>query len=190
MNIYTILVTQGNRGGGTALGDAFLKVFELVPDMRNGSKKALFILTDGVVTIGDDPSALAQSLRWIYLKGRYTIGNCQRPVFSLGVSQHMHKITNLWTFELNWSSKLRENDERKNTLVGRICVLSDRNKRLLARSRLLFQWEITSFSKLLLLQREPFLTMFYTINSSPMLVTKSVFKLILFWVITKRVPSL
>ena len=29
------------------------------------------------------------------LKGRYTIGNCQRPVFSLRVSQHMHKITNL-----------------------------------------------------------------------------------------------
>ena len=24
-----------------------------------------------------------------------TIGNCQRPVFSFGVSQHMHKITNL-----------------------------------------------------------------------------------------------
>ena len=24
-----------------------------------------------------------------------TIGNCQRPVFSLGASQHMHKITNL-----------------------------------------------------------------------------------------------
>ena len=23
------------------------------------------------------------------------IGNCQRPVFSLGVTQHMHKITNL-----------------------------------------------------------------------------------------------
>ena len=61
-------------------------------------------------------------------KGRHTIGNCQRPVFSLGVSQHMHKITNLWKFELNWSSELGENDERKNTLVGRICVLSDRNK--------------------------------------------------------------
>ena len=29
------------------------------------------------------------------LKGRYTIGNCQRPVFSLDVSQYMHKITNL-----------------------------------------------------------------------------------------------
>ena len=24
-----------------------------------------------------------------------TIGNCQRPAFSLGVFQHMHKITNL-----------------------------------------------------------------------------------------------
>ena len=72
------------------------------------------------------------------LKGRYTFGNCQRPVFSLGVSHHKHKITSLWKFGLNWSSKLRENDERKNTLVGRICVLSDRNKRLLARSLLLF----------------------------------------------------
>ena len=27
------------------------------------------------------------------LKPVDTIGNCQRPVFSLGVSQHMHKIT-------------------------------------------------------------------------------------------------
>ena len=29
------------------------------------------------------------------LKAVDTIGNCQRPVFSLGVSQHKHKITNL-----------------------------------------------------------------------------------------------
>ena len=47
------------------------------------------------------------------LKTLYTIGTCRRPVFSLGVSQHMHIITNLWTFELNWSSKLRDNNERK-----------------------------------------------------------------------------
>ena len=72
------------------------------------------------------------------LKGRYKFMNCQRPVFSLGVSHHKHKITSLWKFVLNRSSKLRENDERKNTLVGRIFVLSDRNKRLLARSLLLF----------------------------------------------------
>ena len=72
------------------------------------------------------------------LKGRYTSGYCQRPVFSLGVSQHVHKITSLWKFGLNRSSKLRENDERKNTLVRRICVPSNRNKILLARSPLLF----------------------------------------------------
>ena len=47
------------------------------------------------------------------LKTLDTIGNCQRPVFSLGVSKHMHKITNLWKFELNWSSKLQDNNERK-----------------------------------------------------------------------------
>ena len=43
-----------------------------------------------------------------------TIGNWQRPVFSLGVSQHKHRITNLWKFELNRSSKLRDYNERKN----------------------------------------------------------------------------
>ena len=47
------------------------------------------------------------------LKTLDTIDNCQRPVFSLGVSQHMHKITNLWKFELNWLSKLWDNNERK-----------------------------------------------------------------------------
>ena len=29
------------------------------------------------------------------LKTVYTIGNCQRLAFTVGVSQHMHKITNL-----------------------------------------------------------------------------------------------
>ena len=47
------------------------------------------------------------------LKTLETIGNCQRPVFSLGVSQHMHKITNLGKFKLNRSSKLRDNYKRK-----------------------------------------------------------------------------
>ena len=46
------------------------------------------------------------------LKAVDTIGNCQRLAFTVGVSQHMHKIT--------------------------------------------------SFSKAMTLQREPFLTMFYT----------------------------
>ena len=47
------------------------------------------------------------------LKAVDTIGNCQRLAFTVGVSQHMHKITNLWKFELNRSSKLRDNNERK-----------------------------------------------------------------------------
>jgi hypothetical protein len=61
----------------------------------------------------------------VRLKTLDTIGNCQRPVFSLRVSQHMHKTTNLWKFELNRSSKLRDNSERKNTLVTGSCVLLD-----------------------------------------------------------------
>ena len=53
------------------------------------------------------------------------------PVFSFGVSKHKHKTTSLWTFWLNWLSKLRENDERKIPLLDEFCVLSDRNIRLL-----------------------------------------------------------
>ena len=43
---------------------------------------------------------LHSSLMGNLLKTLDTIGNCQRLVFSLGVSQHIHKITNLWKFEL------------------------------------------------------------------------------------------
>ena len=46
------------------------------------------------------------------LKAVDTIGNCQLN-FTVGVSQHMHKITNMLKFELNWSLKLRDNNERK-----------------------------------------------------------------------------
>ena len=48
---------------------------------------------------------------------------------------------------------------------------------------------ITSFSKTTLPQREPFLTMFYTIISSPLLVIKLGF-MIIFWVITNSVQRL
>ena len=36
----------------------------------------------------------------------------------------MHKMTNLSKFELNWSSKLRDNNEKKNILVKQSCALS------------------------------------------------------------------
>ena len=59
------------------------------------------------------------------LKTLDTFSNCQRPVFSLGVSQHVHIITNLWKLGLNWSLTMQENNERKTTLVATICVLLD-----------------------------------------------------------------
>ena len=109
---------------------------------------------------------LSLNQRGARLKTLDTIGNCQRPVFSLGVhvSQHMHKKTNLWKFEFNWSSMLWDNNERKNTLVTRSCVLSDawfREETSNSKSEVLKSksWKMTSFSKTTLLQREPYLTM-------------------------------
>ena len=53
-----------------------------------------------------------------------TIGNCQRPVLSPGVSQHMHKITNLYKFELDWSSELRDitMKEEKHPCHTKLCA--------------------------------------------------------------------
>ena len=51
-----------------------------------------------------------------------------------------------------------------------IYVLSDRNKRL--------SEKLPLFTKSMLLQSESFPTVFYTVNSSPVLATESVFKLI------------
>ena len=83
-------------------------------------------------------------------------GYGQWQTFSLGVSKHINKIKNLRKIGLNWSSKLQENKERrkKKTIVAQICVLLD-----------------AFFSKTMLLQRELFLTMFYSFNSSPLLFT-------------------
>ena len=91
------------------------------------------------------------------LKTLDTIGNCQRLVFTFGVSEHMHKITNLWKFELSSSSKLRDINERKKhpcrTMVLILIpqILNLRSQNQISR-------------KLLLSQRELFLTMFYTFN--------------------------
>ena len=61
----------------------------------------------------------------LQLKAEDTIGNCQRLAFTVGVSQHMHKITNLSKLELNRSMNLRDNKERNNTIVTRSCVRLD-----------------------------------------------------------------
>ena len=71
-------------------------------------------------------TAIIYTVTFNYLKTLDTIGYCQKPVSSLGVSQHMHTNTKpVKDFELNWSSKLRDNHERKNTPVSRNCVLLD-----------------------------------------------------------------
>ena len=118
-----------------------------------------------------------QIQKYCLFKDLDTIGNCQRPVSSLGVPQHMHKI-NLWKIDLNWSSKLRDNNGRKNTLVTQSCVLSD----AWFGDRKIYFWgleiKLKYFSGKLLLSRK--LCYFrgsrfsqdLTTNSSPLLVAK------------------
>ena len=63
----------------------------------------------------------------IYLKKLDTIGIVKDQSSHLLYLKlrHMQKITNLYKFELNRSSKLGDNNERKNTLVTWSCSLSD-----------------------------------------------------------------
>ena len=96
-------------------------------------------------------------------------------------SMHQHTL-NIWGLKgLNWSSKLRENDERKNTHVGIVCVLSDLGIKDFWLEVVYYFSEKISLSQNLCYNRGSRFSQYYflvTINSSPMLVTKSVFKLI------------
>ena len=85
------------------------------------------------------------------LKTLDTIGNCQRPVFSLRVSQHMHKIICIMSHKVLCFQML--DFETSNS----ISEVSKSNS-----------WKIISFSKTTSLQRKPFLTTFYYINLSPL----------------------
>ena len=89
------------------------------------------------------------------LKAVDTIGNCQRLAFTVSVSQHMHKTTNLWKFELNRSSNLRDNNERKkHPCHTKLCVFIWLISRPQVCSKLEVSksnsWKITSFSKTML----------------------------------------
>ena len=68
------------------------------------------------------------------LKGRYTFGNCQRPVFSLGVSHQNHKIKACENLGSIGHPSCEKMMKEKKTVVGRICVLSGKIKILVARS--------------------------------------------------------
>ena len=107
-----------------------------------------------------------------------TIGNCQRPVY------------------LNICIKQRT-CENLSSIGRRSCEILMKEKTPLPHEVVCFQmldfetsnsklevsksnsWRITSFSKTMSLQREPFLTMFYTTNLSPLLVIKWGFMLII-----------
>ena len=103
-----------------------------------------------------------------------TISNWQTPVFSLGVSQHMHKIMNLWKFEPNWSSELRDNCERKkhpcHTKLGAFRCLILRTQILNLRSQNQIHGKLPLPRKLRHFKGSRFSQC--TINLSPLLVTK------------------
>ena len=46
------------------------------------------------------PVSMNYSVSSFAFKALNTFGSCQRQVFSLGISQYMHKVTNLWKFKL------------------------------------------------------------------------------------------
>ena len=87
----------------------------------------------------------------IVLKALDTIGNSQRLAFTVGVSQHMHKRNNLWKFELNRSSKLRDNNERrKHPCYTNLCAF----RWLISRPQVLNLWsQNQTHGKLLLSQK-------------------------------------
>ena len=92
--------------------------FENIPDYGNWFPECWLLDYFISQIVGQNfPNCKIHMLAAQILKALYTFGNCQRPVFSLGVSHQKHTITSLWTFWLNWSSKLRENYERKTPLL-------------------------------------------------------------------------
>ena len=59
---------------------------------------AVCLMTNSMVTRDNGlncPDPVIEEVDSIKICNNYGFGNCQRPVFSLGVSQHLHKITNL-----------------------------------------------------------------------------------------------
>ena len=105
---------------------------------------------------------------WILYFGRY--------VFATASLSDMNKTTNLWKFELNIgrrSCEIGVQEEKKpchtKLFAFRLVFGTSLSNAEVSISN---SWKITSFSKTTLFQRGLFLTMFYTINSSPLLVTK------------------
>ena len=99
----------------------------------------------------------------------------QETYSTLSVSQHMHKISNLKNFcsigHLSCEIIMKEKTPLSPEVVcfPMLDFETSNSKSEVSKSN---SWKITSFSKTTSLQKEPFLTMFYSINLSPLLVTK------------------
>ena len=97
------------------------------------------------------------------LKALDTFGSYQRPVFSLDVSQlyqHMHKMLNLWKFWLNCSLEqvAREWWKKKHPRCTNLFAFRCPKKQKTLDVKWFLEWEITSFSKTMFIQRESFLS--------------------------------
>ena len=85
-------------------------------------------------------------------------------IFLLGVSQHMHKLPNLWKFELNIIGR-----QSCEIIFQMLDFENSISNSEVSKSKFA---ENSVFLESYIIQREPFLTMFYTINLSPLLATK------------------
>ena len=110
-----------------------------------------------------------------YIQTFRKIGNC-RLAFTVGVSQHMHRITNLWKFELSRSSNLRDNNERKkHSCHTKLCAfrwLISRPQVLNLRSWNQIRGKLLRSRKLRHFRGSLFSQCFIPSSSSPLLVTK------------------
>ena len=107
---------------------------------------------------------------FVGLKTVDTIGICQRPVFSLGVYQHMHQImSSIGRRSCELTMKEKTPLSHEVVCFSMLDFETSNSKLEVSKSN---SGKITSLSKTTSLQREPFFTMFYTINLSPLLVTK------------------
>ena len=99
--------------------------------------------------------------------------------------QHMQKLTNLWKFGLDWSSKLQESIQGKTHLVRTfVCFQMSKKKWLRAIQNTLNIWLRNELFRNTLLQKEPLLTILCILSTvCHCLLPRKLLCLSSFWVI-------
>ena len=127
--------------------------------MQNDNCSNFYSMDDTIITSRGRPGK-GKIITWYVDKKHFQLKTLDT------IGNHMHTIKNLWKIELNWSSKLRENNERKTPLSHEVICFqmldfeTSKSKSEVSKSS---SWKITSFSNTTLLRWVPFLTMFFTI---------------------------